>query len=59
MKTYTLVEFVENLKSRGYKQMQVENFILSVSTDDAISTKTLNEWNAILDRYIVNGIFEK
>lgn len=49
----TFREFIENLKSRGYSNAALLDFIKNLPDEQIILARPLWEWNNILDTYLL------
>lgn len=52
MTQLTFQQFIDNLKSRGYKDEALLEFITSVPSERVTGARPLWEWNVMLDAYL-------
>lgn len=53
MTQLTLKEYIDNLKSRGYKDEALKEFVLNITNEQACGARSLWEWNNMLDVYLL------
>jgi len=50
----TFSQFITNLVARKYSQSDIADFVKSVSNTEAATERNLNDWNKLLDRYVLS-----
>ena len=50
----TFSQFITNLVARKYSQSDIADFVKSVSNTEAATERSLNDWNRVLDKYVLS-----